>query len=174
MGERGFSTIDADAIVHELLARDPATIGEVREQFGESVLLPEGGADRAELAKQVFGDAQELAKLEAILHPRVRAIWEAAAETGGDWVIEIPLLFEKNLQKNVDLTICVFSDPLTQVERLERRGLSAAQVQSRMMQQMPVAEKAELADLVLLNDGSLEFLSEQVDLLISKIKPLHL
>ncbi|WP_309007520.1 dephospho-CoA kinase [Pelagicoccus sp. SDUM812005] len=171
--ERGFSTIDADAIVHDLLAKDEETIAEVVALLGESVRSPEGGIDRAAVGQRVFGDAELLGSLEAILHPKVRSTWEKAAESGGDWLVEIPLLFEKNLQKNVDLTICVFSDPQTQVERLEQRGMNRTQALARMKRQMPVSEKAELADFVLLNDGSLEFLTEQVDLLISNIKNLQ-
>ncbi len=171
--ERGFSTIDADAIVHDLLAKDEGTIAAVVALLGNAVLLPTGGIDRAAVGQLVFGDAGKLAALEAILHPRVRAAWEEAAASGGDWVVEIPLLFEKKLQKNVDLTICVFSDPQTQVERLEQRGMNRTQALARMNRQMPVSEKAELSDLVLLNDGSLEFLTEQVDQLISNIKTLQ-
>lgn len=173
LAERGFSTIDADAIVHELLANDEPTIEEVVGVFGDQVRRPEGGIDRAELGKLVFGDEARLQELERILHPRVRGRWEQATESGGDWVVEIPLLFEKNLQKNVDLTICVFSDPQTQVERLEQRGMNRTQALARMSRQLPVTQKAELADIVLLNDGSLEFLAEQVDCLVAKIKTLH-
>ncbi|MBK1879562.1 dephospho-CoA kinase [Pelagicoccus mobilis] len=173
LAERGLSTIDADRIVHDLLAEDEATIAEVISRFGEGVRGAEGGIDRAELGKIVFGDSEGLKALEVILHPRVRKTWEKASDSGGVWVIEIPLLFEKNLQKNVDLTICVFSDPHTQVERLEQRGMNRTQALARMERQMPVSQKAELADIVLLNDGSLEFLTEQVDRLVSKIKTLH-
>lgn len=170
---RGFSTIDSDAIVHDLLSQDKETIAAVAELFGDSVVLPSGRIDRAAVGQLVFGESELLGQLEAILHPRVRSTWETAAESGGDWLIEIPLLFEKNLQKNVDFTICVFSDPQTQVERLEQRGMNRTQALARMKRQMPVSEKAELADFVLLNDGSLEFLTEQVDRLISNIKTLQ-
>lgn len=170
--DRGFSTIDTDAIVHDLLAKDEETIAAVVGLFGDSVLLESGGIDRAAVGQQVFGDSELLGRLEAILHPRVRDAWEKAAESGGDWLIEIPLLFEKKLQKNVDLTICVFSDSQTQVERLEKRGMIRTQALARMNRQMPVSEKAELADFVLLNDGSHKFLTEQVDRLISNIKTL--
>lgn len=171
--ERGFSTSDADAIVHDLLANDSDTIEKVVALFGEAVRLESGGIDRAAVGQRVFEDAELLGRLESILHPRVRATWEKAAESGENWLVEIPLLFEKKLQKNVDLTICVFSDPLTQVERLEQRGMNQTQALARMNRQMPVSEKAELADFVLLNDGSLEFLTEQVDRLISIIKTLQ-
>ncbi|EDY84851.1 dephospho-CoA kinase [Verrucomicrobiia bacterium DG1235] len=171
--ERGFSTMDTDAVVHALLSDDADTIAAVVGLFGESVRLAAGGIDRAAVGKLVFEDGEQLAKLEAILHPRVRAAWESATADGEDWVIEIPLLFEKNLQKNVDLTICVFSDPQSQVERLEQKGMIRTQALARMKRQMPLSEKAELADIVLLNDGSLEFLTKQVDRLISKIKTLY-
>lgn len=169
--EYGFHTESADAIVHDLLQSDRETISEVVELLGDEVLREDGAIDRAQVAKQVFGDSTKLKALEAILHPRVRRAWERAASGGRDCVIEIPLLFEKNLQKNVDLTICVFSDPVLQVERLEQRGLSRADSLARMKQQMPLSEKAQLADYVLLNDGSLEFLEMQVRHLTSKIQP---
>lgn len=167
--ENGFSTLDADKVVHELLASDPGTIAAVIDLFGPEVEKEEGGIDREAVGKLVFGDEPKLRELEAILHPRVRERWQSLPDSG-DWLIEIPLLFEKKLQKSVDLSICVFSDPQTQVERLEQRGMNRTQALARMNRQMPVAEKATLADYVLLNDGSQSFLSEQVRSLLSKIR----
>lgn len=156
--------------MHELLAEDRKTIGKVSALFGSGVLNADGGVDRAIVGEQVFGDSELLAKLEGILHPRVRERWESAVSQGGDWVVEIPLLFEKKLQNNVDLTVCVSCHPDKQAERLESRGMNRSQALARINRQMPVSEKSELADYVLLNDGPLEFLESQVERLIHQIK----
>ncbi len=168
---QGYSSVDTDAIVHSLLDSDEATIQEVVEAFGEGVWKPEGGVDRKALGSIVFSDAEALGLLEAILHPRVREFWETeiARDPDGDWVVEIPLLFEKNLQNRVDFTVCVFTDLSTQVERLERKGIGRAQALARIDRQMPLAEKAERADCVLLNEGSLEFLEDQVKTLLARL-----
>lgn len=166
----GWGRVDSDAVVHELLAGDAETIGDVVAAFGSDVLLPDGGVDRAKVGALVFGSPDKLAQLESILHPRVRQRWEAALASGGDWVVEIPLLFEKKLQKNVDLTVCVFCHSDTQVERLEKRGMDRTQALARIGRQMPLSEKAELADHVLLNDGPPSYLAAQVDRLLSQLK----
>ncbi len=170
--ERGWGLVDSDALVHELLAADAGTIEEVADAFGSLVLLSEGGVDRKSLGSIVFGDAAELAKLEAILHPRVRERWESAVAGPGDWVVEIPLLFEKKLQKSVDLSVCVFCHPSKQLERLEKRGINRTQALARISRQMPLSEKAELANYVLLNDGSTSYLDAQVVRLLSQLTNL--
>lgn len=170
---RGFQSLDSDLIVHDLLARDAETIAEVVAVFGPEARRSAGGIDRALLGRIVFEDPKLLSALEGILHPRVRKTWQAACLEGENWVLEIPLLFEKKLEKNVDITVCVFSHPETQVERLEQRGMNRTQALARMNRQMPLSEKAKLADYVLLNDGSFEFLEEQLDCLISSLNNLH-
>jgi len=127
--------------------------------------------DRSALGRIVFNDSELLAALESILHPRVHRMWtgEITRDPASDWVVEIPLLFEKNLQKNVDFTVCVFSDLKLQVERLERKGMDRASALARIRSQLPLAAKAEMADFVLLNDGSLVFLERQVERLLRDI-----
>ena len=169
-GERGFRIIDCDKIAHELLASDAQTIAEVETLFGPEAIAEDGSVDRKVVGRLAFGSPELLSGLEAVLHPRAREIWESAVSEGGDWVVEIPLLFEKNLQNKVDLTVCVSSHPLKQVERLEAIGMNRAQVVARMKRQMPLSEKAELADYVLLNDGSESFLQDQVDRLLNTLK----
>ncbi|MEM9160791.1 MAG: dephospho-CoA kinase, partial [Verrucomicrobiota bacterium] len=104
----GFGRIDCDELVHELLASDQSVISEVSSEFGEAVLADEGGINRRELGRRVFGNPDALKALEGILHPRVRERWEsiADAESDKDWVVEIPLLFEKKLENRVDFTVC--------------------------------------------------------------------
>lgn len=169
--KNGFQRIDSDAIVHELLKSDNETIEAVVEAFGERVRLDGEGVNRPLLGTIVFSDSEQLKLLEEMLHPKVGKRWESIVETEPDanWIIEVPLLFEKNLQNKVDFTVCVFTDLSTQVERLEQKGIGRAQALTRINRQMPVSEKAENADFVLLNEGSLEFLEDQVKTLLTRL-----
>lgn len=170
--KRGFRRIDCDEVVHDLLESDSGVVGRVVERFGEGILYATGKIVRQRLGKIVFGDRQALLDLEAILHPETSKRWGAMIEEepNGDWVVEIPLLFEKNLENKVDLTVCVFSDLSSQLSRLERKGMNRHQAMARVEAQIPLNEKAEKADFTLLNDGSLEFLEAQVQMLISRLK----
>jgi len=163
--------LDADEIVHDLLQNDVETIHAVSKAFGSELVSKSGGVDRSRLGSIVFEDEAKLKVLESILHPRVRESWEGAVMGDPDakWVVEIPLLFEKNLENRVDFTVCVFSDLSTQVERLEQKGMGRAQALARINRQMPVSQKAEKADFVLLNEGSLEFLEDQINTLLPRI-----
>lgn len=168
--KRGFKRLDSDEIVHDLLQNDEGTIQAVSEAFGSELVSESGGVDRSRLASIVFGDEAKLKELEGILHPKVQEGWEGAVAGDPDakWILEIPLLFEKNLENRVDFTVCVFSDLFTQVERLEQKGMDRAQALARINRQMPVSQKAEKADFVLLNEGSLEFLEDQINTLLPR------
>lgn len=166
---RGFRRIDADQIVREQVLTDPEVIGAIREHFGAAVVVR--GPDRREaisrpaLAERVFKDDAERLWLEALTHPRVRAIWQAtiAREPQARWAVEVPLLFEKALEKWFDFTVCVACAPALQLVRLEQRGLPRVLAGQRISKQLPLARKIELSDFVLWNEGSLAFLEAQVD-----------
>ena len=168
---QGFQRIDCDEIGHDLLNKDEDVKRLIKEAFGSDAFDREGEVDRRALGGIVFESDDELSKLEAILHPGIRDAWLArvASDQDGRWVVEIPLLFEKNLQNRVDFTVCVFSDLMTQVKRLQLKGIDRDQALARIEKQMPVSEKANIADYVLLNEGSLEFLDEQIKTLLTGI-----
>ena len=92
-----------------------------------------------------------------------------AATQGTAFIVEVPLLFEKGLENWFDFTVCVATDSETQLRRLEQRGIPREQARKRLTQQLPLARKCELADHVLLNDGTPEFLREQVDALADRL-----
>jgi dephospho-CoA kinase len=160
----GWGRSDSDQIVRELLTDDVAVIEKVTAAFGPAILDTEGGIDRKSLAGVVFAEPASLQTLEGILHPRVREIWKGRVEHQPqlNWVVEIPLLFEKGLEKEVDFTVCIASDPLVQAQRLASRGLSQKEVSRRIARQLPLAQKIDRADFVITNNGSLGFLSDQV------------
>ncbi|MFI5337988.1 MAG: dephospho-CoA kinase, partial [Opitutales bacterium] len=161
----------ADQVVRDELLTDPAVVQAVREKFGEAVLDDRGGIARDRLGTVVFADATALDWLEKLLHPRLRTRWQAliAATSGERFIVEVPLLFEKGMENWFDFTVCVATDSTLQLQRLEKRGIPPDLARQRLARQWPLARKCELADFVLLNDGTPEFLREQVELLVQRL-----
>ncbi|MGC9450518.1 MAG: dephospho-CoA kinase [Oceanipulchritudo sp.] len=167
--EAGATVMETDGIVRELLAVDAELISLVRENFGTEVLDPEGKVDRRALAARVFHNSEALALLESLVHPRVRQCWtRALGENHPVLIIEIPLLFEKDLQGHFSSTICVSSHPEVQAQRLKARGMSESQIQYRKDRQFSLEEKMHRADIILHNNGSLGHLREQVERVMSR------
>ncbi|MGE9295931.1 MAG: dephospho-CoA kinase [Puniceicoccales bacterium] len=161
--ELGWRRLDTDEVVRELLASDSELHAALRERWGGEAVGADG-ANRAYIAQKVFNDKAELNWWEGQVHPRVRAHWQGAldAEPNTDWVVEIPLLFEKDLAKQFDVTLCVEANEAQQLARLAAKGLDHDQSMSRIRNQLPVSEKALSADVVVSNSGSLDFLQRQV------------
>lgn len=170
MAERGLRTIDSDAIVRDLLTNDGEVITAVRSRFGDAA-VGEDGVDRRHLAGVVFRDTEALSWLEQLLHPRVRTVWTAYVDADPDRsaVVEIPLLFEKNLENSFNITVAVASGRDQQHSRLRDKGISEEDASARIARQMPLEQKIARADYVILNTGSLSFLSDQVELLLDRL-----
>ncbi|MEO0795133.1 MAG: dephospho-CoA kinase [Verrucomicrobiota bacterium] len=162
--ELGWKRLDSDEIVREILNQDSAVHEAVKTRWGSGAITTDQSLDRAYIAQQVFHNQAELRWWEGVLHPRVREIWQGAlaAEPERNWLIEIPLLFENDLESHFDFTICVEADQETQLRRLAVKGLDREQSLSRINNQLPVLAKVKRADYVLSNAGSLEFLKRQV------------
>lgn len=164
--ELGARVIDADALAREVTL-DPAVLEEIGEAFGPGVIT-DGRLDRTALAATVFGDAGKLARLNAIIHPRVRErsaeLREAFAGAGTHVLIEdIPLLYESGLADRFDYVVVVTAPLAERIRRVqERSGLSAEETRKRDAAQLPLSEKAARADFVISNSGSLEELGAQV------------
>lgn len=161
--ELGCRTIDTDAVVKQLLDEDAAVQEQLLGRFGSDVVAG-GQVNRKALAAAVFGDAAQLQWLEALLHPRVRQHWLEAIEQDATstWVVEIPLLFEKNLENHFEMIVCVSVSVPTQLERLAGRGFTREQSLARMAHQLPLEEKERRADFVISNNGSLHSTRLQV------------
>ena len=166
--ELGAAIVSADAIAREVVEPGEPALEEIRAAFGPEVLLPDGRLDRRRLGAIVFADPERRRRLEAILHPRIRARMreqiEAAAGTGRPVVAEIPLLFESPASRAlVDVTVVVYVDREQQLARLiSRDGLTPAEAEARLAAQLPLEEKARLADYVIDNRGQLEHTRAQV------------
>ncbi|MGF1485247.1 MAG: dephospho-CoA kinase [Opitutales bacterium] len=160
----GFERLDSDVLVRELLASDAAVHATLRERWGSRVFTAEGKVDRRAVGAIVFSDPRELDWLESALHPRVRTLWQRwlSERTHKRCLVEIPLLFEKNLEKHFDSVVCVTCSDVTQRARLRARNLQEADISARLQRQLPLSEKVQRADFVLSNDGSADFLKKQI------------
>jgi len=167
---RGFLVVDADALAREVLG-SPACVDQMVGRWGRACLDREGAPDRSWIAAKVFADPTERAFLEGLTHPEVarrRAL--AVADRSRSHVVEIPLLFEKNLAGEFDVVVCVSSSEPVRLRRLEQRGLSPAAAKARMNSQAPLDEKVRKSDHVLYNDGDLDFLDAQVGALVARLQ----
>lgn len=169
--DRGFLRVDADAMVHDLLFTNSEVILAIREKFGDGVFADDGTVRRDVLGQKVFGDPAALEWLEELLHTRLYAQWREtfAKSEGRAFIVEVPLLFEKGLENWFDFIVCVTTESGLQLRRLEQKGITPELAQQRLAKQLPLARKCELADHVLLNDGSPEFLREQVNALADRL-----
>lgn len=167
LAARGAVVIDADTLARDALDRGTPGFEAVVDAFGADVLAADGGLDRAALAAVVFADPERRAALESIVHPEVarRAAEIVAAHAGTDDVVVLdsPLLIETGRHRDVELVIVVSAETRTQIGRLVARGMDEADARARLSAQMPLAEKAAVADVVLDNEGTLEELEAQVD-----------
>lgn len=169
--ELGFKRLDADQVVRDILLLRADIIGAVRERLGAGVLDAAGRIDRTRLGDVVFGDDAALRWLEELLHPELQRHWDRIFAEARDarFIVEVPLLFEKGLENKFDFTVCVTTSSALQLRRLEQRGVPPGVTRQRLAKQLPLARKCELADFVILNDGTLEFLREQVSELARRL-----
>ena len=172
LAELGAATLSTDAVVHELLTSDELR-GIVTERLGPEV-APDGHLDRSLIAERVFGDDEARAWLEAELWPRVGrrvADWkqevEALDPAPPAAVVEVPLLFESEMDAAFDATIAVVADESTREQRAGARGHAA--VSERTGRQLSQAEKAQRADFEVRNDGTLEELKDTLSQVIEKL-----
>ena len=164
----GFKRLDSDEWIRAHILTTPMVKAALQDRYGADVLGQDNEVNRTFLASKVFPDEAQLRWLEELVHPRLYALWRTAFREQPDvnWAVEVPLLFEKSLEIWFDFTVCVASSPEQQLARLEQRGLSRALAEQRISKQLPLAQKIERADFVLWNDGSREFLLEQISRLI--------
>ena len=159
----GAHVIDADRIVHDLLAAGQAVCREVIEHFGQDVALPDGSVDRRKLGAIVFRDPGQRAWLNACVHPRVFEVTDARVrhicehDPSAIVVFDAALLIETGYHRTMDTVIVVFAGEEQQCRRLqERDGLTPQEALARIRSQIPLSEKRLLADHVIDNTGTRE------------------
>ncbi|MEW5862374.1 MAG: dephospho-CoA kinase [Pseudomonadota bacterium] len=163
----GVAVVDTDVIAHELTRAGGAAIGAIRAQFGDAVIAPDGAMDRAKMRALVFADPQAKRRLEALLHPMIRAEAErriAAARTPYV-VLVVPLLVESgDYRARVQRVLVVDCPEALQIERVvARSGLTPAEVEAILRSQASRQARLAAADDVIDNSGDLAALHKQVE-----------
>ena len=161
----GALVIDADQLARMAIERGSDGFADVMLRFGEDVIV-NGDIDRKKLAEIVFSDEQARKDLEAIVHPRVQALFaEAVADLDHDDILiyEIPLLVETGAADKFDYVITVESEIELRKERLLKKGLYISQIEKRMASQASEEARTAVADSVIRNDGDEDSLLRQVE-----------
>jgi dephospho-CoA kinase len=174
----GATIVDTDVIAHALTAPQGAAMPAIVTEFGPDFAQPDGALDRARMRTLVFSDATARARLEAILHPRIRAATEAAgqAATGAYVIYVVPLLIESgSWRERVTRVLAIDCSEDTQVARvMQRSHLSADEVRAIMATQVTRARRLAEADDVVDNDAGLDALRTQVQALHERYLALSL
>lgn len=171
----GATVINADELSREVVQPGNEAWKEIVGTFGADILQSDQTLDRKKLRTMVFNSPEARKKLEAIIHPKVRAlaeerIRELAAAGRSIIVYEVPLLFEGQLHLWLRPVILVASDINTQKQRLrDRDHLTDTEAQQHIDAQMSLDEKRKLADYVIENNGSLDDLEHQVKSVLEMI-----
>lgn len=173
----GARLFDADSAARELLESDPAVREEITTELFADAYSPDGRPDRAAIRRLVFHDPAAKARLESILHPRIRARWTQLAtecrQNATPLVVEIPLLFETGAERFFDLIVTVACSHETQLARTAARGLAPDEAESIIRSQLPMEQKTSRAHCVAWNDGTRANLENQAAKLANTLrKPL--
>lgn len=174
--ELGFPVLDADSISHRLMEPGQPAHDEILREFGPDVANSSGRIDRPKLAAVAFADPEKLARLNAILHPRVEKAmllqfdaWERSGFRDAAFV-EAALLVEAGFTKYLDGLVVAFCTPAQQLERLLARGMSEPEARRRIAAQLPINEKLRHATYTIDCSGSLDDTRAQVESLAAKLR----
>jgi dephospho-CoA kinase len=165
---RGVPVVDTDELARQVVQPGQSALARVLAAFGPQIARPDGQLRRDELARRVFADPAARRRLEAILHPPIRALWRAQIEA---WraegrplaVVVIPLLFETKAEAELDVTVCVACSAATQQQRLRARGWTPEQIEQRLEAQWPVETKTARADYLVWTEADLDVHAAQLE-----------
>ena len=151
LGERGLPIVDTDQIARDVVQPGEPALQKIVEAFGPDMISGDGSLDRRRLAAAVFDDKEAKARLESILHPRIRSRWKSLAEqwrrdSAALGFVVIPLLYETGAEREFDAIICVACPESTQHTRLVERGWTESEIKARIAAQLPTSEKIARAD----------------------------
>ncbi|MCD8914911.1 dephospho-CoA kinase [Staphylococcus simulans] len=167
----GFKIVDADIAAREAVEKGSEGLEQVRQTFGDEAIDENGEMNRKYVGEIVFNDEKKREALNHIIHPIVRELMEkqkeAYLEQGYNVIMDIPLLFENNLQDTVDETWLVYASESIQVERLmERNDLTQEEAKARVYSQISIDKKRRMADHVIDNRGTLLELKQNLEALL--------
>lgn len=168
----GFKVVDADIAARKAVAKGTKGLEQVRAAFGDSAITEEGEMDRKYVGEIVFNYPEKRLELNDIVHPIVREIMEEEKQSylnqGYDVIMDIPLLFENELQNTVDEVWLVYTSESIQIERLmERNQLSLEDAKARVYSQISIDKKSRMADHVIDNLGDKLELKQNLEQLLT-------
>ena len=177
--ERGYPVIDLDVISREVIEY-PEVIDELVRNFGIEILESQNNISgkksisRNKLRQTVFKEEKKVSVLNSIMHPPIveemRRQVENLKKNYKTVFVEVQLLFEAKLEKEFDLTVLVYADKKTQLERvLKRDGRSEGEVQQIINAQMDMTEKRRLSNYIIENNGDSEMLDLEIEKFIKKL-----
>ncbi|WP_085060157.1 dephospho-CoA kinase [Staphylococcus haemolyticus] len=168
----GFKVVDADIAARKAVAKGTKGLEQVRAAFGDSAITDEGEMDRKYVGEIVFNHPEKRLELNDIVHPIVREIMEEEKQSylnqGYDVIMDIPLLFENELQNTVEEVWLVYTSESIQIERLmERNQLSLEDAKARVYSQISIDKKSRMADHVIDNLGDKLELKQNLEQLLT-------
>ena len=178
LARAGFQILDLDRVAHEVIARNGPAYAEVVSEFGPGILAPDGQIDRRALGAIVFADPAARRRLNALVHPRVRAEERRALLAMGDGpgavlVVEAAIIVETGQHLRFDRLLVAYCPPAEQLRRLQERDrLDASAAAARVAAQMPVAEKRRFAHFEIDTSGSLAETETSVDRVAVELRAL--
>jgi len=171
--ELGAELIDADELARQVVEPGEPALAEIAAQFGAEMIRPDGALDRRRLADRVFADRRAMARLNQIIHPRVRELERKRLGELADRplvVLDVPLLYETGMDRMCTQVAVVRITENQRFARLRRRGFNEQAIIARLGMQMAQARKVKLADHVIDNSGSLDETRNQLQRLLEEIR----
>jgi dephospho-CoA kinase len=173
----GAHIVDADKIAREAVCCGKPAWEEIKKQFGDEILLDDGGIDREKLGRIVFYDEGKRIALERIIHPEVSRVMEdrVCAITAKDpiavVILDVPLLIETGMDQGLNQIIVVYCPEKVQIQRLmERDKVTGEDALARVRAQMPIEEKKLHATLIIDNSLSVDDTRKQVEEAYNKLR----
>jgi len=161
--------LDADDICHSIYdSADEEFLELLKRRWGTKIVTRDGaGLDRGKIADIVFNSEKELCWLNSVIHPAVyqKALRIRSAQPGKDAVFDVPLLFEAGWENRFDAVVAVWTDDAIRFRRLRERGMTEEDIVKRDSTQMSCRRKMEMSDVALINNGDIENLRAQCEML---------
>ncbi|HHZ7289236.1 TPA: dephospho-CoA kinase [Staphylococcus aureus] len=169
----GFKVVDADKAVREAVKKGSKGLAQVREVFGDEAIDENGEMNRRYMGDLVFNHPEKRLELNAIIHPIVRDIMEEEKQEylkqGYNVIMDIPLLFENELENTVDEVWVVYTSESIQMDRLmQRNNLSLEDAKARVYSQISIDKKSRMADHVIDNLGDKLELKQNLERLLEE------
>ena len=174
--ESGLLVIDADMVSRDVLEEYPEVHDYIRKTFGDEYFLENGDLDRRKFGRRIFPDERALAQYQEVIMPfivaEIKERFDYIRDATDDEyaVVDAPLLFQVRDYDIYDVAVTVEMPRDIQIQRvMERDDLSTEEVEGRLARQMSQEEREELADYVILNDGSVEDLQKKAEAVLAQI-----